>query len=124
MPNRGSDFMQDKPPTSLPEVRESVHRMGRELSTINTTMDTISGDVHDIKKSLGDLLKAFPAGDLDGHRRYHDAIIERNHEIRKLRYAIQEKTIFGLLWLALGLIGASVWFYVSAKLTSHGSAPQ
>lgn len=104
------ELYQDQRPLGAPgELRETVQKM--------------SADIGEIKDTLQDLLKAFPAGDLEGHRRYHDAMIERNHEIRKLRYAIREKTIFGLLWLALGLIGTSLWFFISAKLMTHPGAP-
>ncbi len=56
--------------------------------------------------------KSFPAGDHEGHCRYHDAIIERTAEIKKLRMAIQEKTISALIWSAILGIGIAVWHEV------------
>lgn len=49
--------------------------------------------------------KAFPGGDFEGHRRYHELLKERNEEIRRLRRAVLEKTISGLLWAAIVAIG-------------------
>jgi len=50
---------------------------------------------------LGALRNAFPGGDIDGHRRAHETMIELLEERRKLRVAIQEKTISGLIWAAI-----------------------
>ena len=78
----------------------------------------MKSDIHDIKEGMQDVVNAFPGGDTAAHKRYHDAIIERNHELRKLTLAIREKTILGVFWLALGLIGTALWFYICAKLAA------
>lgn len=53
--------------------------------------------------------KAFPAGDHEGHCSYHKTMIEMLEERRKLRAAVQEKTISGLVWLLITSIGLAVW---------------
>lgn len=60
--------------------------------------------------------EAFPNGDHVGHCRYHLLMIERTEEIRRLRRAIMEKTITGLVFAAIVGVGAAVWFYVVAKV--------
>ncbi len=60
--------------------------------------------------------EAFPGGDHVGHCRYHDIMIEQVEERRRLRQAIQEKTISGLVWAAIVGIGYSVWEYTKAHL--------
>lgn len=52
---------------------------------------------------------AFPAGDIDGHRRYHELVIQLLAEKRRLRIAIQEKTISALVWVVLVALGSFVW---------------
>ena len=52
-------------------------------------------------KEIDSFKKAFVGDDLDGHRRYHQTVIDMLEERRKLRLAIQEKTITGLVWLFL-----------------------
>lgn len=54
-------------------------------------------------------LEAFPGGDHVGHCRYHILMIEHLEERRRLRIAIQEKTISGLIWAAL--VGGSIAFW-------------
>lgn len=67
-----------------------------------------------IEGSLSTIYKAFPNGDdgrpdIEGHCRYHKTMIEMLEERRRLRKAIQEKTISGLVWAVLVGIGIAVW---------------
>lgn len=54
--------------------------------------------IMEIRENIKKLTMAFPGGDIEGHRRYHEAQIEKIAEIRRLRIAIQEKTISALVW--------------------------
>ena len=58
---------------------------------------------------------AFPNADYAGHKRYHETMIELLNERRKLRVAIAEKTISGLIWSGLVLVAISVWHYATSK---------
>lgn len=66
-------------------------------------------DIHDIKGILQRLTSAFPDGDTEGHRRYHEQMIERTAEIRRLRIAIAEKTWSGLIFAAILGIATLIW---------------
>ncbi len=66
--------------------------------------------------NLSRLFSAFPAQDVEGHRRYHELMIKRNEEIRSLRMAIQEKTISGLIFAAIGFVFIAVWHEVKSKM--------
>jgi hypothetical protein len=66
--------------------------------------------------SLTSLQAAFPAGDAEAHRRYHDALIRKTEETRRLRVAITEKTISGLLWTGIVSLGIGIWQYIKIKL--------
>lgn len=79
---------------------------GDELVTI---IEGVANDVHSIKTTLDKLTTAFPNNDLDGHRVYHEAMIERNRELKRLTQVIREKTIIGLLWMALAGTGIAIW---------------
>lgn len=52
---------------------------------------------------------AFPAGDAEGHRRAHEAMIASIESRQRLTQAIIEKTIPALFWAALAVIGAALW---------------
>lgn len=58
---------------------------------------------------LADISKGFPGGDADAHRRYHETQIALVEEKRKLRIAISEKTISGIIWSAIVFVGIAAW---------------
>lgn len=55
--------------------------------------------------------EAFPGGDHVGHCRYHVLMIEDIDAKKRLRQAVQEKTISGLVWSALVAGALAVWNY-------------
>lgn len=86
---------------------QARHLGGQELVE---TIEAMALDIHSIKKSMSELTNsAFPGGDLAGHKRYHDLVIERTAEIRRLRIAIQEKTLSGLVWAFIAFMGLCVF---------------
>ena len=64
---------------------------------------------HEMMEALAKLSGAFPGGDSEGHRRYHEAIIENTAEKRRLRIAIQEKTISGVIWAGVVWLAVHGW---------------
>lgn len=58
------------------------------------------------------LIRAFPANDLEGHRRAHEAMIEDVRSRKALTQAIKEKTISGLVWSAMVALGFACWHEV------------
>lgn len=68
------------------------------------------------KNDITNIMKAFPDQDYEGHRDYHQTLIDILEEKRKLRIAVQEKTISSLLWLFIVFIGLSIWEYLKSKL--------
>lgn len=62
------------------------------------------------------LVKAFPGADIDGHRRYHQALIDEIEDRRKLRRAVIEKLASGGAWAALVFIALAVWQYAKDHL--------
>lgn len=71
-------------------------------------LDEIKTDLGKLSEKVDNVLKAFPDSDIEGHRRYHELIIEDMAERRRLRQAIKEKTISGLLWAVLVWLGYAV----------------
>lgn len=60
--------------------------------------------------------EAFPGGDHAGHCRYHMIMIEQIEERRRLRRAVMEKTIGGLVWGALVTVALACWHYVKSQI--------
>jgi hypothetical protein len=63
----------------------------------------------DMEKRFAD---AFPGGDHVGHCRYHTTQIEILAERRRLRQAILEKSIGGLVWAVIVFVGVSALAYI------------
>jgi len=60
--------------------------------------------------------EAFPAGDHIGHCRYHALMIEDIDARKKLRRAVLEKSIAGLVWAAMVALGIAVWQYIKSQV--------
>lgn len=61
-------------------------------------------------------VRAFPSGDLEGHRRYHELMIEDIETRKRMTRAITEKALGGIVLGAVAFIAAAVMFYVKAQL--------
>lgn len=79
----------------LKQIDEHATQTNARLSSMEDKLDKLS--------------TAFPGQDFDGHKRYHETIIEMLAERRRLRQAIQEKTISGLVWMMIVGVGLAVW---------------
>lgn len=51
------------------------------------------------------LFLAFPQGDVDGHARYHQVLIDMANEKREMWRYIKTQTLRGLVWVALVGLG-------------------
>lgn len=74
-------------------------------------------ELQSIQDEVSKMRSAFPDGDPAGHCAYHLIIIEREKQRIKLRQAIIEKTLSGLIWMAIVFLGASVWKYFVSAVT-------
>ncbi len=63
-----------------------------------------------------DFANAFPGGDAAGHRAYHEMVKEDLAERKRMRKAITEKSVAGLIWAIIVWIGAAIWHEVKARL--------
>lgn len=63
---------------------------------------------------------AFPAADYDGHRRYHQLMIENIEWKKRIYRALVERTVLGLVWGVGLFIGAAVLHYVVAYFKAAG----
>ena len=65
--------------------------------------------VERLEDSVKSLFAAFPQGDTVGHCRAHQSLIEDVEARKRLRQAIAEKTLFGLIWAGLVGLAAAIW---------------
>lgn len=69
-------------------------------------------------QNIAALQAAFPANDTEGHRRYHQLIIDNTEAKRALTKAIKEKTISGILWSVVVWAASEAWSYLP-KIWGH-----
>lgn len=86
--------------TLLVEIRDGQSRLEQNQRSIMTRQETIEAEQKRIRAG-------FPADDVDGHRRYHQAVIEwrelRNNMVRQML----EKMI------GAGILGACGWLLLA-----------
>ncbi len=85
-------------------IKEGQDEIVKNLDTMNKRHEATEAELSNIKR-------AFPNGDYDGHRRYHETMIEMLAEKRRLRMAVQEKTISGLVWSGIVIVMVAVYKY-------------
>lgn len=99
--------------------QEEASKMGG--AGLVRVIEGIASEITGIKSRLDamdrHILKAYPGGDLEGHRRYHEIMIQRNEEIRSLKLEIRNKTIAGLVWSAMAFVGWCVWSIIKQRIT-------
>lgn len=57
------------------------------------------------------LISAFPGGDMEGHRHYHEMMMEAGRDRKRLITAVKEKTVAGLVWALMLGVGIACWKY-------------
>lgn len=98
-----------------------AERMGGQplvalLTEMRDNQLDMRADFEQMSKKMGDLqasnerlLSGFPADDVDGHRRYHESVIEwrelRNKMVRDLLLKAAQATFMG----ALGFLALAAW---------------
>jgi len=55
------------------------------------------------------LIKAFSNDDPRGHREYHDALIAAAQQRVKIRQAVIEKSLTGLIWVGVVWVAYAIW---------------
>jgi hypothetical protein len=88
-----------------PWQREAARLGGASLAQVLTE---IRDELADNTKKTEQVLTVFPAGDTDGHRRYHESVIEwrelRNKLVREALIKItQAGALAGAGWVALAI---------------------
>lgn len=75
-----------------------------------------------LERRMDSVEKAFPAGDTESHRRYHEMMMEESRDRKALIKAVKEKTIAGLFWSGLFVVGVALWQYVVSLVKRGGES--
>lgn len=96
----------------MQEIKAAIAKLLDDEKKVSQTLNALTGAIENMNITVKNLEKAFPNGDTDGHRRTHEAMIEDMAERKRLRIAIQEKTIAGLIWFMIVGIGYAIFHEV------------
>ena len=88
-------------------------RPGPDQTMTDERLDALERWRDDMDKRFAD---AFPGGDHVGHCRYHVLMIEEIDSRKRLTQAVKEKTISGLAWAVVVVVGISMWSWIKAQL--------
>lgn len=78
---------------------------------LQASMDEMKTENAQLKAAIARLLSGFPADDVDGHRRYHQSVIEGRELRNKLVRTALEKAVGSGVLLGLGWLLLAVWQY-------------
>ena len=88
-------------------------------SKILSILEQQSVQLDKLEAAYNKLLVAFPEGDAEGHRRYHEIVVESEKTKLAFKRSVIEKSLAALVWTLLVFLGTSVWAYVQT-LMYHG----
>jgi hypothetical protein len=83
-----------------------------------TFLEKISDDLHEVRQEIRDHVKWEESVSTVNHKRsdFVDMLIERETKRNKVRDAIIEKTITGLVWAMVVFVGVAVVTYIKGYL--------
>jgi hypothetical protein len=85
------------------EMSDGIHALVKSADANDDRM-------RDTEMAIQKLYSAFPSGDVDGHRRYHEAVIQSVIARNKLYTHLLEKGLGGILWAAIVGLSMMLWF--------------
>ena len=59
---------------------------------------------------------AFPEGDPEGHRKFHEALLETQQWYKHLRRTVTEKIIVGISFFIAGWLATILWEYLKYQV--------
>lgn len=95
--------------SDLYELKRDVAELKEGHGTLTADTQKLTETVDKLYNDVMNLQKAFPGDDAMSHRRYHELLIEEIDAKKKLRQAIMEKTISGLIWSAIVGLSILMW---------------
>lgn len=81
-----------------------------------STLELVEGKVNILIERVDDLAKGFPEGDVEGHRRYHEALIKKAEVRTRLYEKLLEKLMEKGVWAVIALLAVALWQYFKAQV--------
>ncbi|MEX3972264.1 hypothetical protein [Paraburkholderia caribensis] len=82
-----------------------------------SSLEVLEKDLKVVIERVDDLARGFPDGDWEGHRRYHEAVIQKMEARTKFYDDLRTELAKKGLWALLVLVGIAVWQYIKTRVT-------
>ena len=102
----------------MAELRELRDDLNQRHSENVTRHDVTDRKVDEAIRRIDDLHKAFPGGDWDGHRRYHESVIGRIEARTRFYEDLRGHLIKNGMWAFLIFLAWAAWQSIKTKVTS------
>jgi len=89
------------------------------LDEMARNLQFVREQVADLHRKTDEVLKGFPAGDPDGHRRYHEEVMQQMAERRRLRQELLTHLLKAASWPALVGVFIVLWKYAKSQFFNH-----
>jgi hypothetical protein len=99
-------------------IRDLIEDSNAKHTENVTRAEVTDKKVDEAIRRIDDLHKAFPGGDWEGHRRYHEAIIRKMEDRAQFYKDLRNELAKKGLWALLVMLGIALWAYVKSKLTN------
>lgn len=100
---------------SIDSMRDEI---GKRHVENTSSIETVEKKVNVLFERVDDLVKGFPEGDWDGHRRYHEAVILKIESRAKFYDDLRAELAKKGLWALIIGVATAVWFYLKSKFNS------
>lgn len=87
------------------------------MSAIIAGMESMRAELAENTRTISQILKGFPEGDPDGHRRYHEEVIQQAAERRMLLQEVRMHLLKAASWPALAGAFYVMWQYFKSQVT-------
>lgn len=98
---------------AIDALRDEIIQRHVENTSINETQTT---KLDEVIRRVDDLHKAFPGGDWDGHRRYHETLISKAEARTKFYLGLCDDLAKKGLWIVIIALGAALLRYLQAHI--------
>lgn len=88
------------------------------IKKLTASVEAMRGELAENTRKTEEVLKGFPLGDPDGHRRYHEEVIQQIADRRKLWQELLTHAVKTSTWLALVGIISVLWSHFKASIMS------
>lgn len=84
----------------------------QELGALRAETTGLYAKLDQLKEEIKALA---PNGDIDGHRRYHEQLIDIQTKRTKLVDTLTEKIVTGIVWAVMGGVCTALWAWIKAE---------